>query len=193
MKLLVGLGNPGDKYAHTRHNIGFMAVERFADRHGLKLKKKGHQALFGSGNAGGVSLTVLLPQTFMNLSGVSVKSAVSSLDVASGDLIVVHDELDLPFGSLKLKEGGGHAGPNGLRNINQTLGDGNYIRLRLGIGRPPGGGDVTPHVLGGFNATERKDLDAFLDLAADALEAILHDGLARAMNQYNNRDISNTP
>ncbi len=191
MKLLVGLGNPGDKYASTRHNIGFMAVERFADRHGLKLKKKGHQAFYGTGNAGGVSLTALLPQTFMNNSGVSVKSAVSSLGREPGDLIVVHDELDLPFGTIKLKDGGGHGGHNGLRSINQNLGDGNYIRLRLGIGRPPGGGDVTPHVLGGFNATERKNLDVYLDLAADALESILHDGLDRAMNQFNNRDISN--
>lgn len=193
MNLLVGLGNPGEKYAHTRHNIGFMAIERFAGRHGISLKKKGHQALYGTGNASGHTLTVLLPQTFMNLSGVSVKSALGALDVAPDDLIVAHDELDLPFGTIKLKKGGGHGGHNGLRNINQTLGHGDYIRLRLGIGRPPGGGDVTPHVLSGFNAAERKGLDLFVDLAADALESILFDGLSRAMNQFNNRDISTTP
>ncbi len=192
MNLLVGLGNPGDKYAHTRHNIGFMAVERFASRHGISLKKKGHQALYGTGNASGHTLTALLPQTFMNHSGVSVKSALSSLGKEPGTLIVVHDELDLPYGTIKLNEGGGHGGHNGLRNINQTLGHGDYIRLRLGIGRPPGGGDVTPHVLGGFNAAERKGLDTYMDLAADALESILFDGLSRAMNQFNNRDISNS-
>lgn len=192
MKLIAGLGNPGEKYARTRHNIGFMAVERFGERHGIRPKKKGFQAFYGTGAAGGVQLTLLLPQTFMNLSGISVKAACQSLGVTPAELVVVHDEIDLPFGQLRIKRGGGHGGHNGLRSIQEHLG-GDYVRLRLGVGRPPGPGEVTGHVLGAFGPAEQKHLDAVLDGAAEALEMLLTDGVERAMNAFNNRDLTVTP
>lgn len=192
MLLIAGLGNPGDRYARTRHNIGFMAVERLADRYGIRLKKKGFQAHYGVGVAAGRQVTLLQPQTYMNLSGVSVKAACQSLGVALPDLLVVHDEIDLPFGQLRLKRGGGHGGHNGLRSIHQQLG-GEFLRLRLGVGRPPGGGDVSGYVLGPFASAEAKQLDAVLDAAADALELFLAEGIDRAMNQFNCRDQTITP
>lgn len=192
MKLIAGLGNPGDKYALTRHNIGFMATERLAARWSIALKRKGFQAQYGQGVVHGVQSTLLLPQTFMNLSGTSVKAACQALGVGVADLVVVHDEIDLPFGALRVKVGGGHGGHNGLRSLHQNLGDNGYVRLRLGVGRPPTGGDVAGYVLNPFAAVERKNLDLVLETAADVLETILRDGPERAMNDYNNRDLTLT-
>lgn len=192
MKLIAGLGNPGEKYALTRHNIGVMATERLAGRWSIRLTRKGFQALYGQGSVQSLQSTLLLPQTFMNLSGISVKAACQALGVTPGDVIVVHDEIDLPFGTMRIKIGGGHGGHNGLRNLHQVLGHGDYVRLRLGVGRPPEGGDVAGYVLNPFPAAERKLLDRVLDTAADALEAILRDGPERAMNDFNNRDLTLT-
>ena len=190
MKLVAGLGNPGDQYQATRHNIGFMVADRFAERFGIQLKKKGHQGIYGVGRCNGEESTVLLPQTFMNLSGASVGSALRSLGIDPGDLIVIHDDIDLPFGQLKFKSGGGHGGHNGIRHIRQVLGHGDFIRCKLGVGRPVGGGEVVSHVLKPFSATERKMLDRVLDGAVDALQTLVCQGLAVAMNEYNNRDLS---
>ena len=192
MKLVAGLGNPGEKYALTRHNIGVMVTARLADRWSIRLTRKGFQAFYGQGTVHGLQSTLLLPQTFMNLSGVSVKAAWQSLGVAPGDVIIVHDDIDLPFGTLRVKVGGGHGGHNGLRSLHQVLGHGDYVRLRLGVGRPPAGGDVAGYVLNPFSAAERKLLDRVLDTAADALETILRDGPEQAMNEYNNRDLTLT-
>lgn len=190
MKLIVGLGNPGERYAETRHNIGFMTVTRIADRAGIALKRQGYQGLYGVGRLAGVEATVLLPQTFMNRSGASVAPACQSLGVAPGDLIVVHDEIDLPFGVLRIKIGGGHGGHNGLRSIAEALGHGNFVRMRLGVGRPPMGGDVSGYVLSRFAAEERKQLNDYLDTATDALEFLLNRGPGEAMNNYNNRELT---
>jgi len=190
VKLVAGLGNPGEKYLVTRHNIGFMVAERFADRLGVQLKKKGHQALYGVGRCHGEETTVLLPQTFMNLSGASIGSALKSLGVDPGDLIVVHDDIDLPFGQLKFKSGGGHGGHNGIRHILQVLGHGDFVRCKIGVGRPVAGGDVVNHVLKSFSATERKGLDQLLDGAVEALQVLICKGLPTAMNEFNNRDLS---
>ena len=189
MKLLVGLGNPGPEYASTRHNIGFMVVSLLAERNGISLKRKGHQGIYGVGRIAGEEATLLLPQTYMNRSGTSVASAYQSLGVEPGDLVVVHDEIDLEFGSLRIKTGGGHGGHNGLRSIHSALGDNGYHRLRMGVGRPPGGGDVSGYVLSRFNAAERAKLEKFIETAVDALELLLRNGAQDAMSKYNNRDL----
>jgi PTH1 family peptidyl-tRNA hydrolase len=189
LKLIVGLGNPGPEYAATRHNIGFMATAVLAERNGIALKRKGHQGIYGAGRVAGTEATILLPQTYMNRSGTSVVSACQSLGVEPGDLVVVHDEIDLDFGSLRIKVGGGHGGHNGLRSIAGALGATEYNRLRLGVGRPPAGGDVSRYVLSCFNAAERAQLAEYLEKAADALELLVQKGPQEAMNLYNNRDL----
>jgi len=190
LKLIAGLGNPGAKYAATRHNIGFMVAEQLAVRHGISLKKKGYQGVYGVGRIDGVESTVLLPQTFMNLSGASVAAACKSLGIDPGDLIVIHDDIDLPFGALKIKTGGGHGGHNGIRSICGVLGSGNFVRVKVGVGRPPAGGDVAGYVLSTFCAAERAGLQNLVANSASAVEAILTSGALRAMNQFNNRDIA---
>jgi peptidyl-tRNA hydrolase, PTH1 family len=190
MKLVAGLGNPGERYAATRHNVGFMVVQRLAAAHGVSLKRKAYQGVCGVGRVAGIETTLLLPQTFMNLSGASVGSACKSLGIGPGDLIVVHDEIDLPFGTLRIKAGGGHGGHNGLRSICGVLGSAEFLRLRIGVGRPPQGGDVSGHVLSPFSAAERSALDGFLDGAGQAVESILGQGAAAAMNEFNNRDLA---
>jgi PTH1 family peptidyl-tRNA hydrolase len=189
LKLIVGLGNPGPEYAATRHNIGFMVTATLAERNGIALKRKGHQGIYGVGRVAGTEATILLPQTYMNRSGTSVVSACQSLGVKPGDLIVVHDEIDLDFGALRIKIGGGHGGHNGLRSIAGALGETEYNRLRLGIGRPPAGGDVSRYVLSCFNAAERAQLQEYTEKAADALELLVQKGPQEAMNLYNNRDL----
>jgi PTH1 family peptidyl-tRNA hydrolase len=190
MKLIIGLGNPGSTYAGTRHNIGFMVAERLANEHGIALKKKGYQGIYGVGRVVGREATILQPQTYMNLSGVSVGSACKSLGVDPGDLIVIHDDIDLPFGVLKIRAGGGHGGHNGIRSIREVLGSGDFIRVKVGVGRPEAGGDVAGHVLKVFSAEERGKLDNVVDNSARAVETILRHGSPIAMNKFNNRDIS---
>jgi len=189
LKLIVGLGNPGIEYAETRHNIGFMVAVSLADRAGIALKRKGYQGLYGVGRIVGEEATILLPQTFMNRSGASVAPACQSLGVEPGDLIVVHDEIDLAFGCLRIKAGGGHGGHNGLRSIGADLGETGYKRLRMGVGRPPAGGDVSAHVLSRFNAAERALLEKYVETATEALEDLVRNGAQDAMSRYNNRDL----
>jgi len=189
LKLVVGLGNPGERYADTRHNIGCMVVVRLAARAGVALKRPAYQGLCGVGRLVGEEATLLLPQTYMNRSGASVAPACQSLGIAPGDLIVVHDEIDLPFATLRIKTGGGHGGHNGLRSISEALGHGDFIRVRLGVGRPPAGGDVSGYVLNRFAGGERVQLDDYLDAATDALEFLLRRGPIEAMNAYNNREL----
>lgn len=189
MKLIVGLGNPGPEYAATRHNIGFMVADCLAERAGISLKRKGHQGFYGVGRVAGEEVTILLPQTYMNRSGTSVASAYQSLGLEPGDLVVAHDEIDLEFGCLRIKTGGGHGGHNGLRSIAGALGEKDFHRVRMGVGRPPAGGDVSGYVLSRFNAAERSRLQEYIELAADALELLVRHGAQEAMNSYNNRDL----
>lgn len=191
MKIIAGLGNPGDNYAVTRHNVGFMVAEQIAAVAGISLKKKGHQGLYGTGRVFGEEAVVLLPQTFMNLSGASVGSACRSLGVQPGDLIVIHDDIDIPFGTLKIRTGGGHGGHNGIRHIREVLGTGEFIRIKVGVGRPSGGGEVANHVLSGFSAVERVKLGDVLANSVKAVELVLTRGVSAAMNEFNNRDITN--
>jgi PTH1 family peptidyl-tRNA hydrolase len=188
LRLIVGLGNPGPEYAATRHNVGFMVAGLLAERAGIALKRKGYQGIYGVGRLDGADVAILLPQTYMNRSGASVGPACQSLGVVPGDLIVVHDEIDLDYGCLRVKQGGGHGGHNGLRSLNGVLNP-DYVRLRVGVGRPSQDGDVSAYVLSRFNAAERAILAEFIAHAADAVELILTDGCQAAMNVYNNRDL----
>lgn len=188
MKLLVGLGNPGERYEATRHNIGFMVVRQVAAAAGIALKRQGYQGLYGVGRVAGVETTLLLPQTFMNLSGASVGPACKSLGVAPGDLIVVHDDIDLSFGRLRIRVGGGHGGHNGIRSIAGALGSTEFCRLKIGVGRPSHGGDVAGYVLGGFAPAEKPVLETVLEQAMRAVHAILLQGGAAAMNEFNQRN-----
>jgi PTH1 family peptidyl-tRNA hydrolase len=164
-----------------------MIATRLAERAGIALKRKGYQGFYGTGCVAGEEATILLPQTYMNRSGTSVAPACQSLGVASGDLIVVHDEIDLDYGTVRIKVGGGHAGHNGLRSICEVLDDPGFVRLRAGIGRPPTGGDVSSYVLSRFNAAERAALVDFIGSAVAALEEVLVNGPQTAMNNYNQR------
>jgi PTH1 family peptidyl-tRNA hydrolase len=184
VKLLVGLGNYGSEYASTRHNIGFMVAEQVAGRFGIALKKKGYQGIYGVGAVASQQTTIILPQTYMNRSGACVQAASSALNVDPADIIVIYDDLDLPFGRMKISKEGGHGGHNGMRDIISTLGRRDFVRLRVGIGKPEHG-DVTRHVLGSFNSTERIGLPAMLATAADAAELIIAGGAGAAMNKFN--------
>ena len=178
--LVVGLGNPGPKYADTRHNIGFMVVDELARHAGVSFKEKfkGHVA---RASLGGADVILLKPMTFMNVSGVSVGACATFFKIPPERTLVVHDELDLSFGTLRLKLGGGHAGHNGLRSIFAHYGK-TFARLRCGIGRPGHAGPVTGHVLGRFDASERAEIDDVITTAVEAVEAVLREGPTLAMN-----------
>lgn len=191
MYLVVGLGNPGKKYERNRHNVGFMVVERLARVHGFPDFKEKFSAVWSRGELalGGTrhAATLLLPQTYMNLSGDSVQPAAAFLKVEPAKILVVHDELDLSWQDVRLKMGGGHAGHNGLRSIIQRLGTPDFARVRVGVGRPPPGwrGDVADYVLQDFDAMERAELPNVLDRAQSAVEKVVAEGIVAAMNVVN--------
>lgn len=184
--LIAGLGNPGATYAETRHNIGFMVADALADKCGISFSK-------GKFNAeqcrttGKPRLTLIKPMSFMNKSGMPVQNVSRFFDIAPEQLIVIHDDLDLPFGVVKLKQGGGHGGHNGLRSIIQSLGTNVFMRLRMGIGRPQFG-DPADYVLGRFTPNEKAELDDFVQNGVSALEYLFEHGISKAMTQFNQRD-----
>ena len=183
--LVVGLGNPGDEYARTKHNVGAEVVELLAARHGARLKKGKERALVDQVTAGGKRLALAIPLTYMNDSGAAVRALVRRYGVEPEQLVVVHDELDLPVGGLKLKEGGGLAGHNGLRSIKSHLHTEAFLRVRIGVGKPVSKEQGADHVLSKFSKRERTEIDVVLQTAADAVEAIATDGIDAAMNRYN--------
>ncbi len=185
MQIVVGLGNPGPRYKETRHNVGFAVVSLLADRHGISLQQKRFRAQLGTGPVGTKSTLLACPQTFMNRSGDSVGPLVGFYKVPPEQVVVVHDELDLPFGVVKVKSGGGHGGHNGLRDLVQKMGSPDFVRVRVGIGRPQGPIDVSAWVLARWNGEEGRLLGPVLDRAADAAEAVLSDGVKDAMNRFN--------
>lgn len=187
-KLIVGLGNPGPKYLWTRHNAGFIVLDRFAHLAGIPVTKKNFSGLYGEGSFRGTRTLLLKPQTFMNLSGRSVAEALRFHKLELSDLLIIHDDLDIPFGRIKFKEDGGHGGHNGLRSLHQLLGSGNYPRLRIGIGRPVHG-DMADYVLTGFGKDEMAGLPQLVDGIVDAMEMFLCEGLPKAMSIYNNRNL----
>jgi len=180
--LVVGLGNPGPEYADTRHNVGFHVVELLAARAGGgRFSRHKSNADVLEGRLAGRRVVLAKPRTYMNVSGGPVAGLVRYY---GGELVVVHDDLDLGFGVVRLKQGGGEGGHNGLRSISTSLGTKDYLRVRFGIGRPPGRQDPADFVLKRFSATERKELDFAVDLAADATEALLTDGLEPTQNRF---------
>jgi PTH1 family peptidyl-tRNA hydrolase len=188
VKLVVGLGNPGPEYAETRHNAGFLIVDRLAARHRIALaRERRFQGAYGEGAVCGQRVALLEPHTWMNLSGKAVVAAVDALPLGdlTSDLVVVYDDLDLPFGRLRVRPGGSAGGQKGLADIQERLGRSDFPRVRFGIGRPPPGGDPVEHVLAPFDEVELRSLEAALDRGADAVEAILADGVQAAMNRFN--------
>ncbi len=186
--LVVGLGNPGPAYRGNRHNVGVMVLDLLAERVGGRFSKHKARADVVEGRLGPLPaprVVLAEPRSYMNESGGPVARLCGFYKIPVERLVVVHDELDLSYGSLRLKRGGGDNGHNGLRSITRSLGSRDYLRVRFGIGRPPGRMDPADYVLRDFSAAERKDLEFHLDRAADAVEALVQDGLESAQNRYN--------
>ena len=188
--LVVGLGNPGPQYAGNRHNVGAMVVDELADRAGGRLRSHKARASVESvrlgtdpGGGPGPRGVIAVPHSYMNLSGGPTKALASFYSVPVEQVVVVHDELDIPFGELRLKRGGGEGGHNGLRSISASLGTKDYRRVRVGVGRPPGRMDAAAYVLKDFSSTERKELPFVLDEAADAVELLVTLGLTDAQQR----------
>ncbi len=188
MRLLVGLGNPGPKYEMTRHNVGFLVVDEVARDLGAHFDRQKFNALLGEAECEGERILLMKPLTFMNLSGEAVGAACRFHKIAPPDVIVVHDELDLPWGPVRIKVGGGHGGHNGLKSLIAHLQSPDFVRVRVGIGRPEGGRDVVSWVLGGFGEAERASLPAVVELAAKAAGRLLKEKDPRiCMNEFNRR------
>lgn len=185
MKLIIGLGNPGKEYEYSRHNVGFMIVEEFRIKLGEKQQAVEHEAQVGKGEFAGQEIVIARPMTYMNNSGRSVAGLVKAYRPAMEDLLVVHDDLDLPLFTLRFKQGGGSAGHNGVGSIMEALGTDEFCRLRFGLGRPPGRMDPAAYVLEPFAKKEMEELGFYLGQAADALATYVELGIEVAMNRYN--------
>jgi peptidyl-tRNA hydrolase, PTH1 family len=190
MKLICGLGNPGREYERHRHNIGFRVVDELCRRAGAELSQEKFEARIGQGTLGRERVVFLEPQTFMNRSGFALVPAMHFYKIEFADVLVVHDELDLPFGRIQVKSGGGAGGHNGLRSILEQLGEDGFARVRFGIGKPEGPNAkarVTGYVLSSFSSEEEASLKGLVVRAADASETWAREGLAAAMNRFNRR------
>lgn len=187
--LIVGLGNPGPSYADTRHNVGYLVTDELAGRMGSAFKAhKSGRALVVEGRLGGIPGTRVVlgrARSYMNESGGPVSTLLGFYKVPADHLVVVHDEIDIPFGEIRVKFGGGDNGHNGLKSLRKSLGTGDFYRVRLGVGRPRGRTDTADHVLGGFGSTERRELDLHVGRAADAVESLVTAGLEATQNQFN--------
>lgn len=193
MRLIVGLGNPGLRYSRNRHNIGFMCLNRFARKHGIRFTHKQSQARIGEGEVAGTRLILARPQTMMNLSGNSVSRLVKRYKTDPEDLIIVHDDLDLPLGKIRIRQGGRSAGHKGIESIIACLGNGDFIRIRVGIGRPDDmktevtdrDTEVIDHVLSDFNTSESRTVAEVMNRVSEAISCLLSEGLTAATNEYN--------
>ena len=185
--IVVGLGNPGEKYAQTRHNMGAMVIDVLLKRTSSSLKSHKSGCLIAETSLSGERVVLARATTYMNDSGRPVRELAGWYKVPPDRLLVVHDELDIPFEEVRIKDGGGTAGHNGLGSIASHLGTRDFVRVRVGIGRPSGRSGAVGHVLNGFSSSEKKELPFILERAADAVEAIVTDGVERAMNQFNTR------
>ena len=190
MYLIVGLGNPGNRYRVTRHNIGFMVLEKLAAQLEIQLKQKSFNALWGKGTLTGNNILLAEPQTFMNLSGTAVRQLQSFFKTDISKIIVIHDDLDLPFGAIRLKEGGGTAGHKGLASIESNLGTSDFMRVRLGIGKPVDKSRIEGYVLEPFRKEERDLLPDVISRAADASTEIVLNGLQKAIGKYQTKNIN---
>lgn len=188
--LIVGLGNPGREYKDNRHNVGFMLIDRLAVRLNARMSRMQAKALVGDVNYQGVKLILAKPQTYMNLSGQSIQGLARFYKLPLENMIVAHDDLDLPFGTVRIRPGGGPGGQKGVKSAIERLGTKDFRRLRIGIGRPPGRMDPAAYVLQDFTQGDLTLLSEILDHAADAVLTFVSDGLDAAMNKYNG-DIKN--
>ena len=184
--LIVGLGNPGRRYAGTRHNIGFRVLDKLAEKEGIPLDRLEHQALSGRGRIGEAAVILAKPMTFMNLSGESVRRIVAGEKIDPGRMIVVHDDVDFPLGILKIKTGGGAGGHNGIKSLIDRLGRSDFIRIRMGIGRP-GEGDLADYVLSRFRREEVDQVEEMIMKAVGAVCSILETGVEKTMNGLHGR------
>jgi len=184
VKIIVGLGNPGATYHRTRHNLGFRVVDRLSERYHIPIRQKRFKAFYGKGSIETIDALLVKPLTFMNLSGVAVKPILDFFKVGSECLIVIQDDLDLPFGKLRFKQRGGDGGHQGIRSIIESIGGSGFTRLKVGIGRPPVNGDPSDYVLSPFEDAESERLDDVVANAAEAIVSLLLEGMAIAMNRF---------
>jgi PTH1 family peptidyl-tRNA hydrolase len=185
--LVVGLGNPGAEYARNRHNAGFLVADLLARRVGAKFgraRRAATEVAEGFLRPGGPKIVIAKPTTYMNLLGTPTASIAAFYKIPPVRIVAVHDELDLDFGTVRAKVGGGEGGHNGLRSMSKTLGTKDYARVRFGIGRPPGRMDPADYVLSDFSASERKELDFLVDRAADMVESVIEYGVEPTQNRY---------
>lgn len=184
----MGLGNPGPEYEASRHNVGFRVVDTLAGRSGMALTRCRFRSLFAKGSLHGVQVLLVKPLTFMNDSGFAASRWQQALHLEPSQIIVVHDDLDLPTSQLRIKVGGGHGGHRGVRSVLEAMGSADFLRVKVGIGRPQDGQDAVKHVLGSFEEREGDAIQGVVQRAADAVEVLLQESLEAAMNRYNVRD-----
>ncbi|MFC1989656.1 aminoacyl-tRNA hydrolase [Chloroflexota bacterium] len=192
MKLIVGLGNPGQGYASNRHNVGFMCVNHFARTHSIRFDRKQGKARIGTGEVAGSKVVVARPQTYMNLSGQAVSRLIRKFNINPDNLLVIHDDLDLPLGKIRIRRGGSSAGHKGIESIATELGGQDFLRIRAGIGRPTvlnsagaSEADIVAHVLSDFTAEEKKVVARVIPEVSEAILCLITEGLTAAMNKYN--------
>ena len=189
---MVGLGNPGNTYQYTRHNAGFMVADKIAHDFKIEFTNKKFDSVFGRGFVEDVDILLVKPMTFMNRSGPPVQKLAHYYRIQCEDMLVIHDDIDLAYGRLKIKEKGGHGGHNGIRSLMDAFGKGDFVRLRIGVGRSETGENVTGHVLGRFSPAQSRNLDRIITGARDAAIAILSQGTKAGMNLYNGRNLTLT-
>ena len=189
LRLVVGLGNPGKPYEDTRHNAGFMVADKIAQDFNLALNKTKFDAALGRGFIENVDVLLAKPMAFMNRSGPPLQKLAHYFRIPSEDMLVIHDDIDLAFGRLKIKEKGGHGGHNGIRSIMDAFGGGNFVRLRIGVGRSEAGENVTDHVLGRFSADKAEMVGRVISVARDAVVTVLCEGTKVGMNVFNRKDL----
>ena len=190
LRLVVGLGNPGETYSKTRHNAGFMVVDKISDAFSIAFEKQKFDARFGIGSVDGIKIVLAKPMAYMNRSGPQVQNIARYFRILCEDMLVVHDDIDLAFGRLKIKEKGGDGGHKGVRSIIDAFGGGDFTRLRIGVGRPEAGGNAADYVLGKFTLEEKKVLSQIITAARDAVVTILCKGTKEGMNRFNDKRIS---
>ena len=192
VRLVVGLGNPGRQYQNTRHNIGFMVVDAIAQSCGFELSRRSGELVYGSGRMGSANIYLAKPLAYMNKSGVPTQALAHRLGIDLQEMLVIHDDIDLVFGKLKIKKKGGSGGHNGIQSLKTAFGGGEFTRLRIGVGRPEREANVTRHVLGHFSSFEKKHLGTVIETAQDAVMAIIDQGATEAMNQFNGKGVIST-
>jgi len=190
LRMVVGLGNPGQAYTQSRHNTGFMVVDALADAYTIPLNKTKYDAVFGRGTINGIAVLLVKPMDYMNRSGFPVQRLAHYFRILREDLLVVHDDIDLAIGRLKIKEKGGDAGHKGIRSMMNAFGGGGFTRLRVGIGRSESDTSVSDHVLGTFRTEEKEIMNIIIKRSKDAVVTTLSKGIAEGMNRFNNTTIT---